>query len=148
MANKPLISILQQNRYMRTLAEVSAFEAALGGLANSPDPDDLPELFLVFTDACEQHEAMWGLVHFVESFGMERQLQALIQTLPSMIVDASEWAEIFHCRILNDEKYRKYYKSLVSSQQKANRRAVEHVLNKIGGEDADFAPLVDYLLSK
>jgi hypothetical protein len=148
MSNKQLISILRQNRLLRTQAELSSFESALATLTRSPNPNDLLDLFLVFTDACEQQEVMWGLLHFVESFGMERQLQAMVQALPSMIEDASEWAEIFHCRVLNDEQYRTYYKGVVSSQHGPNRQAVEQVLNKIRADDAAFAPRVDYVLSK
>ena len=121
---------------------------AQAGLARSRDPTDLPDLFQVFTDVAEQQEVMWGLLHFFESFGMERQLQALVQVLPSMLAHALEWAEFLHCRILNDEKYRTYYKSLVASQEGATRQAIEQVLNRIGAEDVDFAPRVDYALSK
>lgn len=148
MANKALTSALYQNRLLRNQAEVAAFDTALAALARSPNSDDLTDLLLVFTDACEQHEVMWGLLHFVESFGMERHLQALTRSLPSMLRDGPEWVEILLCRVLNEEKYRTYYKKLLTSEHGANRQAAEQVLEKIAAEDADFAPQVDYVLSK
>lgn len=148
MATTKLISILCQNRLLRTQAEISAFESALSALTRSFNPADLPDLFLVFTDACAQQEVLWGLLHFVESFGMERQLQAMIQVLPSMIADASEWAKLFHCRVLNDSQYRTYYRNLISSHQGIQRQTVERILDEIKAEDADFASLVDYVLSR
>ncbi len=89
---------------------------------------------------------MWGLLHVIESFGMEKQLHAMIQVLPSMIADAPAWAKLFHCRVLNDSRYRTYYRNLLSRQHGTQREAVERILDEIKAEDVDLAPLVDYVL--
>lgn len=146
MGNKTQTALLQQNKYMRTEAEVAAFEAALAALARSPDPGDLPDLFEAFTDATAQNDVMWSLLHFVESFGIEKHFQALIQALPAMLPDASEWAAILHCRMLNSEKCRNYYKGLVGLRDGTAKQAVEMVLGRIRDNDVNFAARVQEVL--
>lgn len=146
MANNAQINELQLNKLMKTAAEVAAFESALSDLARSRDPDDLLQLYGAFTDATEQHDVMWGLLHFVESFGMERHFQALVRALPAMLPDALGWAETLHCRMLNSEACRDYYKGLVRTRRGATKKAVEKVLKKIRDGDASFASRVQEVL--
>lgn len=87
---------------MRSLDEVAAFEQALVELAQQPNNKDLPDLHLVFDDACQHPEVMFGLIHFLESFDLQEQLQAFIQVVPSLIKRAAEWTYTLHTRIAND----------------------------------------------
>jgi hypothetical protein len=67
-----LLATLRRNRVMRTNGEARAFDEALQALGDRPDAEvrrRLPDLFLVFEDACEMHEVMWGLLHAVEHYG-------------------------------------------------------------------------------
>jgi hypothetical protein len=42
-----------------------------------------------------------SLVHFLESFEVEAQVQAFIQVMPDLVKRAAEWTEILHSRIMN-----------------------------------------------
>jgi hypothetical protein len=102
MSQNPLIDVLEANRLLRSPDEVARFEQTLEKLAQNPDPADLPSLHLVLDDACEQPEVMFSLVHFLESFDVQEQVQAFIQVLPELVKRAEEWAAILHSRIMND----------------------------------------------
>jgi hypothetical protein len=147
MGTRNPTEILRQNRMLISGIEVSAFEKALKDLAATPQAADVKELLLVFADECEHQEVMWGLLHFIESLGMERNLEGLVDALPSMLQGAPEWAEIIHCRILNDETYTAYYKDLLSALPESKRAVVETVLGRIKEKDAEFGPTIDWLRS-
>ena len=141
------LAVLRKNRMLASTDEARRFDAALAKLSEDPQSVDLPSLFRVFTDQCELHEVMWGLLHFVESFGMEKQLPGLIKALPSMLKEAPEWAELFHFRILNDDRYTDYYKTLVAALSDAEKAPVVEVLNRVRQKNAKFKSAASYVLS-
>ncbi|NEQ32090.1 MAG: hypothetical protein F6K04_13985 [Leptolyngbya sp. SIO4C5] len=102
MSQNPLIDVLEANRLLRSPDEVARFEQTLEKLAQNPDPADLPSLHLILDDACEQPEVMFSLVHFLESFDVQEQVQAFIQVLPELVKRAEEWTAILHSQIMND----------------------------------------------
>jgi Immunity protein 30 len=102
MNQNPLLEVLEVNQFMRSPAEVALFEQTLEKLAQNPDPADLPSLHLILDDTCEQPEVMFSLVHFLESFEVQEQVQAFIQVMPELVKQAGEWTGILHSRIMND----------------------------------------------
>jgi hypothetical protein len=126
MSHHLLIKVLQDNRLIRISDEIILFEQTLAELAKNPNPDDLPELHLIFHDDCQQPEVMFSLVHFLESFDVEAQIQAFIRVLPSLIEQAPQWTEILYTRIDNDETAQATFKQILRSldlqeQEKINR---------------------------
>jgi hypothetical protein len=108
-----LIEILKENRLMETPQEVDAFETALTELVKNPDENDLTEYHLILDDGCQHPEVMFGLVHFLESFPMEKQIKVFINTMPQLMINAPEWTIILHNRILNDSSACEIYQKLL-----------------------------------
>ncbi|NJR65631.1 MAG: hypothetical protein HC772_10410 [Leptolyngbyaceae cyanobacterium CRU_2_3] len=102
MSQNPLIELLEKNRLLRSPDEVALFEQTLEKLTQNPDSKDLPSLHLILDDACEQPEVMFSLVHFLESFEVQEQVQAFIQVMPDLVKRAAEWTAILHSRMMND----------------------------------------------
>ena len=115
MKENSWITILAANKLMRSTEEVTAFENALAEFAKHPESEYLPDLHLILDDRCQQPEVMFSLIHFLESFEMEQQLQAFIRVIPQLIVVASDWTRILHSRILNDEVACHLYRNLLHS---------------------------------
>ena len=115
MSPNSLIDILEVNRLLRSPDEVITFERILEELARSPNSVDLSSLHLVLDDACEQPEVMFSLVHFLESFEVQEQVQAFIQVMPDLSKRATEWTEILHSRIMNDDVARSIFEEKVRS---------------------------------
>ena len=147
MSMNPLIDVLQQNKYLRSKAEVMAFDRALAMLAQSPKEEDLLPLHGVFVDDCQHQEVMYGLVHFLESFDMKRQLTAFLEAVPTMSIQAPEWTKILHCRILNDDASRECFKKLYQPATPAAKEAVKAVLLKIQADDTEFSARVRQLVA-
>jgi hypothetical protein len=120
MSQNPLIDVLEANRLLRSPDEVAHFEQTLEKLAQDPDPADLPSLHLILDDACEQPEVMFSLVHFLESFDVQEQVQAFIQVLPELVKRAEEWTAILHSRIMNDEIAKAEFEEGVRSMRHTN----------------------------
>ncbi|NJP10863.1 MAG: hypothetical protein HC866_16440 [Leptolyngbyaceae cyanobacterium RU_5_1] len=117
MSPNPLIDLLEVNRLLRSPDEVALFEQTLEKLAQHSDPADLPDLHLILDDACEQPEVMFSLVHFLESFEVQEQVQAFIQIMPDLMKRAVEWTTILYSRIMNDESARSVFEENVRSMQ-------------------------------
>jgi hypothetical protein len=111
MSQNPLIDVLEANRLLRSPNEVALFEQTLEKLAQNPDPADLPSLHLILDDTCEQSEVMFSLVHFLESFEVQKQVKAFIQVMPDLVKRAAEWTAILHSRIINDDVARSMFET-------------------------------------
>ena len=114
-----LIKILQENRLMKTPQEIKLFEETLEKIAKYPKDDNLKELHLILDDNCEHPEIMFSLLHFLEDFEPQQQIQAFIEVIPQLMITAPEWTKIIHYRMINDESAVKIYQnSLELANQK------------------------------
>lgn len=131
-----LIKILQENRLMKTPQEINLFEETLEKLAKYPDDKDLKDLHLILDDNCEHPEIMFSLLHFLEDFEPQQQIQAFIEVIPQLMITAPEWTKIIHYRMINDESAVKIYQnSLELANQKTphflHQLLLESVKNQI-----------------
>jgi hypothetical protein len=115
MSQNPLIEVLEANHLLRSPDEVARFERTLEKRSQNPDPADLPSLHLILDDDCEQPEVMFSLVHFLESFDVQEQVQAFIQVMPDLVKRAAEWTAILHSRMMNDDVVRSVFEERVRS---------------------------------
>ena len=114
-----LIKILQENRLMKTPQEINIFEENLEKIAKNPNDDNLKDLHLILDDNCQHPEIMFSLVHFLEDFELQKQIQVFIEVIPQLMINAPEWTKILHYRIINDESACKVYQnSLELANQK------------------------------
>ncbi|MDJ0659274.1 MAG: Imm30 family immunity protein [Crocosphaera sp.] len=114
-----LLNTLKENRLMKTPEEVIIFEETLEKIAEDPHDEYLKDLHLILDDNCEQADLMFGLVHFLESFELQKQIEAFIAVIPQLMITAPEWTKIIHYRIINDELACKtYQKSLELANEK------------------------------
>jgi Immunity protein 30 len=81
----------------------------------------LPSLHLILDDACQQPEVMFSLVHFLESFEVQQQVQAFIQVMPELVQRAAEWTAILQAWILNDETARAVFETKLGLMSVSNR---------------------------
>ncbi len=105
------LEILRKNRLMTTSEEARVFEETLEEVAENPNEKYLKDLYFILDDNCEQPEVMFGLVHFLESFDMQKQIAAFIGVIPQLMITAPEWTQIIHYRIINDESACKIYQN-------------------------------------
>ncbi|MFB2934180.1 Imm30 family immunity protein [Aerosakkonemataceae cyanobacterium BLCC-F154] len=134
MNAKTLLAILEANKFMRTNEEIAAFETALAEFAKNPNSEYLRELHLILNDECQQPEVMFSLIHFLESFEIKAQLQAFLDVVPQLILDAPEWTKIIHYRILNDESATTIYKDMLQSVDLPTQNVVENLIEQINQE--------------
>lgn len=128
MNQNPLIDLLEANRLLRSPDEVALFEQTLEKLTQNPDPADLPSLHLILDDACEQPDAMFSLVHFLESFDVQEQVQAFIQIMPDLVKRASEWTAILHSRIMNDAIAKAEFEERMRSINDQERNVIQPLI--------------------
>ncbi|MEB3339651.1 Imm30 family immunity protein [Okeania sp.] len=106
-----LIKILQENRLMKTPQEINIFEETLEKIAQHPNNENLKDLHIILDDNCQHPEIMFSLVHFLEDFELQKQIQVFIEVIPQLMITAPEWTKIIHYRIINDESTGKVYQN-------------------------------------
>jgi Immunity protein 30 len=129
MSQNSLIDLLEANHLLRSPSEVAIFEQTLAELAQNPDPVGLSSLHLILDDDCEQPEVVFGLVHFLESFDVQAQVQAFIQVIPELIKRAAEWTAILHSRIMNDAIARSAFEERVRSMSEEEQIEIQRSLS-------------------
>ncbi len=130
MSDDILISTLKASKLMRSRDEVLNFDNALAELAQNTVDVDLEELYLVLDDNCEHENVMWGVVHFLESFDVKEQLQALLNVVQKLAYEAPGWTEIIHYRIFNDEPSRFLYQDMLRSADLNTQQVVTRILEE------------------
>ncbi|MCC5643031.1 immunity 30 family protein [Nostoc sp. CHAB 5824] len=130
MNQNNLLAILRKNRLMQTQQQVTNFENALAEIADNPDEENLSVYHLVLDDQCQQPEAMFSLIHFLESFGIEEQITAFIKVVPQLMINAPEWTRIIHDRILNDGSACQLYQKLLHSANLNTPHFLYHLLEE------------------
>jgi len=146
MTEQELINTLQLNRLACSPSEVNAFENALAALVKQPNVKLLPGLFLVFSDASEHQEVMWGLLHFIEAFDVEEVIQTFVQILPSLITQAPEWSKTITHRVLNSEKTRSLFRTVLNTLPTEIQASVRLTLQHMSEQDNNFKDKIDTLL--
>lgn len=129
MSPNALIDALEANHLLRSPNEVALFEQTLEKLAQNPNSADLSKLHLILDDACEQPEVMFSLVHFLESFELQEQIQAFIEVMPDLVKRAAEWTAILHSRIANDAIARSVFEEKVRSMNAQKQSEIFQVLS-------------------
>ena len=126
MNQNNLLATLQENRLMQTEEQVTNFENALAEIAENK----LSAYHLILDDQCQQPELMFSLIHFLESFDMEKQITAFIHVVPQLMITAPEWTRIIHNRILNDESACQVYQNLLHSANLKTAHFLYHLLEE------------------
>ncbi|NEP12517.1 MAG: hypothetical protein F6K14_20375 [Symploca sp. SIO2C1] len=85
---------------------------------------------LILDDRCEQPEVMFSLVHFLESFAIEEQLQAFLTVVPQLIATTPDWTRILHTRILNDEAACRLYREKLHSMNASSPHFIRQLLEE------------------
>jgi hypothetical protein len=139
MNQDDLLAILQENCLMQTAEQVAQFENALVEIANHPDEQNLAAYHLIVDDGCEQPEIMFSLIHFLESFDMQKQIAAFISVVPQLMINAPEWTRIIHNRILNDEAACQVYQNLLHSANLTTPHFLEEsIVNQLKIKDSSL----------
>jgi hypothetical protein len=125
-----LLIVAKFYRLMHTEEQVTNFENTLIYIAENPDENDLCAYHLILDDQCQQPEVMFSLIHFLESFDMEKQITAFIEVVPQLMITTPEWTRIIHNRILNDELACQVYQNLLHSSNLNTPHFLYHLLEE------------------
>ncbi|HJV31813.1 MAG TPA: Imm30 family immunity protein [Bacillales bacterium] len=144
--------ILIDNRFLRTQYEIQQFEQAIVSILDMNEVDHIKNLCQGFDDATERDEVMFGLIHAIESynktFGSEKPLIKLAESLPNMLPQAKEWGKTLHKRILNHDLSRRVYAEVISNVDARIKNIVLQLVNEIKDKNPKkFENLVSEFLS-
>ncbi len=135
-----------------TWSDQQILEEALSELAARPDlevQDHLPDLFLIFDDACEQIEVMWGLLHLIEEFQWMAVICAFGQVIPKLVESAPQWTRTFMNRVLNGgPKTYLPLKDLLPSLPNDTQVVISSILRAIAAEYPEKKDKVEEIIGE
>ena len=136
-------------RFLKNQSECEEFDSVLENLADCDDEKLIKELCIVYEDETQEEEVMFGLVHFIESFEMEKYLTEMPKALPKMVESAKEWAMLLNIRILNNDLYRSEYAKILVGMNHDIKLTVINLLNEIISDDPKrFEGVANEILSE
>ena len=139
---------LNKIKYLRNEAETKRFDKILTDIYKYKNKMLLSRLYTIFDDKTEDDEVMYGLVHLIEEFPAEEQIEEFIKSINLMIPNAKEWAKLLLIRILNHKDCRKLFVNILSKSKKKNL-IINKLLLEIKNEDIDlFGNIVDTIILK
>ncbi|WP_242214101.1 Imm30 family immunity protein [Bacillus cereus group sp. BfR-BA-01383] len=149
MDSKSEIKRLYSCRFLKNQSECEEFDSVLENLADCDDEKLIKELCIVFEDETQEEEVMFGLVHFIEDFEMEKYLTEMPKALPKMLESAKEWAMLLNIRILNNDLYRSEYAKILVGMNNDIKLTVINLLNEIISDDPKrFEAVANEILSE
>jgi hypothetical protein len=72
---------------------------------------------------------MFSLVHFLETFEVQEQVEAFIQVMPDLVKRAAEWTAILHSRLMNDAIAQSTFEESLRSLNPQNQNEIEQLLS-------------------
>ncbi|EOO34104.1 Imm30 family immunity protein [Bacillus mycoides] len=149
MGSKSEIKRLYSCRFLKNQSECEEFDNVLENLADCDDEKLIKDLCIVFEDETQEEEVMFGLVHFIESFEMEKYLTEMPKALPKMVESAKEWAMLLNIRVLNNDLYRSKYAKILIGMNSDIKLTVINLLNEIIFDDPKrFEGVANEILSE
>ena len=139
---------LNKIKYLKNEAEIKRFDEILINIYKYKDKIPLSRLYTVFDDNTEDDEVMYGLIHLIEEFPPEVEIEEFIKSINLMVPNAKEWAKLLLIRILNHKDCRNLFINIISNYKK-NNLIINKLLLEIKNEDINlFGKVVDTIISE
>jgi hypothetical protein len=108
-------------------------------ITNYEDPYSIELLVPLFDDEYPYDEAMYSIIHSIETFDDNTYVKHILRTIPNFIYNAPRWASIVHMRILNSDETRlAYIKECAKNATLEQRVALKKLLTSINEVDTEF----------
>ncbi|KGX84137.1 Imm30 family immunity protein [Pontibacillus marinus] len=129
------IKKLMNSRLLKREEDIKIFEDAIINVLNKSDVTGIRILCYGFYDETENDEAMFSLIHAIESYDktypLEDTLTEFATAVPNMIPHAREWAKTIHKRILNDPVSLETYVKVVAGIDEKARVVIMGIIKEI-----------------
>lgn len=119
---------------------VRDFEAALSEVNELSDRESIVPLMLLMDDATEYDEAMYSIVHSVETYPIDEYLNSFVLALPRLCRDTPRWASIILMRILNSQPATQELKSVLPTCKDVEKSSLTWLLDRIEEVSEGFVP--------
>jgi hypothetical protein len=131
---KTLDDLYEELRQIDTRSEsfVPRFEQILAEVGAFKDADSIVALSQFFDDESEYDEAMFSMIHLIESFDDVTYIGKLLEATPELCLSKPRWASIIFMRVLNSESTKRELirqLRMASTDVKQNIRALMEKIN-------------------
>lgn len=132
----------------RDNGSVQRFEVCLAEIVSFNDSACIAPLLGLFNDASENVEAMFSLVHAIETFDDATYVRAIVDNLGSLYSNSPQWAVTVHMRILNSPTACSAYSEYLQTLPVDAWQPVRSVLEATQRKNAKFAARCSQLLAR
>lgn len=123
------------NNFEKKLIEISALHSPL----------IICKLLPFFKDDTDYDEAMFSIIHIIESFEDKIYVKELIKGLNDFYINSPRWASIIHIRIINSTQTLNTYINEIKKSSTENKKVFSILLNSISGKNKSLKDQVSEL---
>ena len=115
-------------QFEQILAEVGAFK----------DADSIVALLRFFDDETEYDEAMFSIVHLIETFDDPTYVGKLLEATPELCSSKPRWASIIFMRVLNSENTKRELIRQLRTASADVKQSIRTLMEKINARSVKF----------
>lgn len=101
-ALKILVEVVRADNF----GDVQAIDTSLAEVMAFNDPAAIRPLIRLIEDTAQYDEAIFSIIHSIESFDEEVYITEMLKELPYLVQKAPHWASVLFMRILNNDSAR------------------------------------------
>lgn len=131
---KNLVEIVQRDNF----GDVQAIDTSLAEVMAFNDPLSIRPLMRLFDDCAEYDEAIFSIIHSIESFNDDIYISELLKELPYVLNKSPKWASILFMRILNNDSTRDCLTKKLYFATPETKTAVLTLIDKINEKSSKF----------
>jgi hypothetical protein len=139
-----LENVLKSNSTDRLLRA----DAVLAEIAELEDPRCVELLIPLFSNAEDEDDLMFSIVHVIEAVNDEEYVDGIVRSLLTLSTRSPEWAKTLHMRILNSPPTAEAYVQRLQQGSEVERQHARNVLRAVAAARSEFGERVALLLSQ
>ena len=129
-----LVEVAQRDNF----GDVQAIDASLAKVMAFNDPSVIRPLMRLLEDNAQYDEAIFSIIHSVESFDYDVYISEFLKELPYVVHKSPRWTSILFMRILNSDSARESITKKVYLATPEIKAAVLWLVEKINEKSSKF----------
>ena len=137
---KTLNDLYEELRHIDTRSEgfVPRFEQVLAEVGVFKDADSIVALSRFFDDESEYDEAMFSIIHLIESFDDITYIGKLLEATSELCSSRPRWASIIFMRVLNSESAKREFIRQLRTASVDVKQNIRALMEKINARSVKF----------
>ena len=141
-----LITSLQKHRMLLTDDDWHNWLETIEQLSPAQNASEVAQLFALFSDDVNSTDAMWPLLHQIETNDLQILIGGFIRAAEQMQSVAPNWLNTCNFRLLNDDEAKDMLCKLIHEFPTDETQPLRGSLHRLAQTELDFAERITFVL--